>query len=126
MFIPRAIAWPANLFLLHVFKWISSREDVDGDGRMTVMDSYKYAGVHANMHNKRFKTENFTKMVDQHHEYKACKVKFDTITGDPDVDASNEVEFKAAEVTYQNSLGLHYVHQESWILNSYPAQRIEF
>ncbi|HGM6757017.1 TPA: hypothetical protein ACKQB7_002758 [Serratia marcescens] len=125
-FISGPFPWPANLFLLHVFKWISSPTDVDGDGRVTVMDSYKYAGVHANMHNKQFKTQSFIDMLDQHQAYKVLHERVQAPTGDPSIDMDNQLNLEAAHSKYQNSLSAHYVHQECWILNSIPAQRIEF
>ncbi|WP_145524639.1 hypothetical protein [Yersinia rohdei] len=125
-FLTGPIAWPANLFLLHIFKWISSPIDVDGDGKITVMDSYKYAGVHSNMHNKQFKTQNFIEMLDQHQVYKDLDLIVQAPTGDLGIDMQNQINLDAAHNKYQNSLATHYVHQECWILNSYPAQRIEF
>ncbi|UYK05166.1 hypothetical protein [Yersinia enterocolitica] len=125
-FLPGTIYWLANLFLLHVFKWISSPVDVDGDGRTTVMDSYKYAGVHSNMSNKDFKTRCFIDMLDQHQAYKDLDVKVQTPTGEASIDMENKINLEAAYSKYHNSLAAHYVHQECWILNSYPAQRIEF
>lgn len=125
-FLHQSFTWSANLFLLHIFKWISSPSDVDGDGRVTVMDSYKYAGVHSNMFNKHFKTQCFSAMVDQHHEYKHLEAIAGVSTGDPIIDMTNRVNLQAAHAKYQNSLGAHYVHQECWILNSRPAQQIEF
>lgn len=125
-FLTDSIAWPANLFLLHVFKWITSPIDVDGDGQITVMDSYKYAGVYSNMSNKRFKTRGFTQMIDQHQEYKKCEAAAKIVTGNWVADMLSELELKAANEKYQNSLNVHYVHQECWILNSYPAQKIAF
>ncbi|WP_145554742.1 hypothetical protein [Yersinia canariae] len=125
-FLLELIPWPANLFLLHVFKWISSPIDVDGDGRTTVMDSYKYAGVHSNMHNKNFKTKSFIDMLEQHQAYKDLHLKVQFPTGDVSIDMENKINLDAAHNKYQNSLTVHYVHQECWILNSYPAQTIEF
>lgn len=125
-FLHQPITWFANVFLLHIFKWISSPSDVDGDGRVTVMDSYKYAGVHSNISNKLFKTQCFSEMVDQHHEYKQLEAIASVSTGNPTIDMSNRIDLQAAHEKYQHSLGTHYVHQECWILNSRPAQQIEF
>ncbi|WP_230472699.1 hypothetical protein [Gibbsiella quercinecans] len=125
-FLQQPITWCANVFLLHVFKWLSSPKDVDGDGRITVMDSYKYAGVQSNISNKLFKTQCFSEMVDLHNEFKQREALVSAPTGDPAVDMANRMEFQAVNDKYQQSLGIHYVHQECWILNSRPAQKIEF
>ncbi len=125
-FLTESIPWPANLFLLHVFKWITSPIDVDGDGRITVMDSYKYAGVYSNMLNKQSKTKGFKRMIDLHQDYKRCESIAGAPTGDWDKDTASMLELQAANERYQRTLDVHYVHQECWILNSYPAQRITF
>lgn len=125
-FLHQRISWIANVFLLHIFKWISSPSDVDGDGRATVMDSYKYAGVYSNISNKNFKTQCFSDMVDQHNEYKHLMEIANESTGNPAIDMTNKMDLQAAHDKYQQSLGSHYVHQECWILNSRPAQQIEF
>lgn len=123
---PQSIPWLANIFLLHVFKWISLPTDIDGDGRNTVMDSYKYAGVHSNVINKQYKANGFIAMLDLHQKYKELHTLVLAPTGDASIDLNNQVNFQAAHDRYQNSLAVHYVHQECWILNSIPAQRIEF
>ena len=41
-------SWIANFFLLGVFKWFSNPIDIDGDGRYTIMDSYKFLSLYSN------------------------------------------------------------------------------
>ncbi|ROS15884.1 hypothetical protein EDF82_0993 [Raoultella sp. BIGb0399] len=125
-FIAMEFPWYANVFLLHVFKWMSSPFDVDGDGAYTIMDSYKHAGMYSNYYNKAYKTSGFMKIVDAHHEYKRLKEIADTDTGDVGTNTQNGLDCKAKYEIYTNQLDLHYIHQESWILNSRPAQLIEF
>lgn len=125
-FLAMEFPWYANVFLLHVFKWMSAPSDVDGDGAFTVMDSYKHAGMWSNYYNKGYKTNGFMKIVDAHHEYKRLKEIADVDTGDMAVNAQNALECKAKYDIYLNQLDLHYIHQESWILNSRPAQLLEF
>lgn len=125
-FMTQEVTWPANLFLLHVFKWISSPVDVDGDGKVTIMDSFKYAGVHSNMHNKQFKTGGFMGMLNLHEQCKSLFSLCQSQKDDQALNMNNMVTFEAAMTQYQDCLSAHYVHQESWILNSIPAQKIEF
>ncbi|MEM6447442.1 MAG: hypothetical protein AAF704_12895 [Cyanobacteria bacterium P01_D01_bin.123] len=40
--------WCANLFLFFFMLFIAFPKDIDGDGRICVIDSYKFAGVHSN------------------------------------------------------------------------------
>ncbi|MBY6246203.1 hypothetical protein [Citrobacter werkmanii] len=117
--------WVANLFLLHVFRWISAPHDIDGDGRNTIMDSYKYAGVGSNRHNKQSKTSRFGQMVDTHALHKQAIQAANVITGNPQTDSQNQLRLMAVRTQYYNLLNVNYIHQECWILNSYPAQQIE-
>jgi hypothetical protein len=40
--------WGANIFMFCFFQWLSAPTDVDGDGKVTIMDAYKYAGAASN------------------------------------------------------------------------------
>ncbi|WP_440707133.1 hypothetical protein [Klebsiella pneumoniae] len=141
------IPWLANVFLLYVFKWMSSPQDIDGDGIYTIMDSYKFAGVFSNEANKQFKTKGFVNVMDMLQDYVKARdllkekvaaqslaeagvgteSNANPITDDnADDDLDVEVDCKAKEDIYLARLALHHVHQECWILNSRPAQTIEF
>lgn len=115
------VNWLANLFLLHVFKWISKPIDVDGDGRCTVIDSYKYAGAMANSLNRDIKIGSFVRSFDLHEKWKIASN-----------DHANQgtlqtkIALKAATSQYETELGVRYTHQESWILNAVPAQLLEY
>ena len=37
--------WAANIFFVSFFNWLVHPVDVDGDGKNTVLDAYRYAGV---------------------------------------------------------------------------------
>ena len=116
-----SITWVANLFLLHIFKWISNPSDVDGDGKLTVIDSYKYAGVLSNNTNKNIKIQSFVESIKLHEKWTAAV----------DVDGKNstpltKLALKAVQTQYETQLNVRYTHQECWILNSIPAQQIEF
>lgn len=129
------LTWCANVFLLHLFKWISNPVDIDGDTHLTIMDSYKYAGAMSNTSNKGAKIGSFFNSiklhgefidaVKQHEEYE--KYYSEQVAADPSVIKSLKtfVDLKAAETKYTNQLNLHLVHQECWILNSRPSQYIE-
>jgi len=41
--------WAANVFLFHFFDWIRSPSDIDGDGKITFLDGFKYASAKANL-----------------------------------------------------------------------------
>lgn len=123
------LPWMANVFLLHVFKWMSSPKDIDGDGKHTIMDAYKYAGVYTNDANKQVKTNGFVSIIDMLNDYVGARelVKAEeTNELDEQTKLDNRVDCQAKYEMYINRLALHHVHQECWILNSRPAQTVEF
>lgn len=112
--------WPANLFLLFAFKWFSNPVDVDGDGKVTIIDSYKFAGVYSNATNKQIKAQAFPQTLDLQKKWSDAK----------DIDEKNsspttKANLDAAHTLYKKHLELLYVHQECWILNAIPSQRID-
>lgn len=112
--------WIANVFLLNVFKWFSNPIDIDGDGKKTIIDSYKYAGSYSNVMNKDFRIQSFVQSVNLHGEWKkACDLKSSNDT--PQV----SLEHSMIEQRYLNLLSGSHTHQECWILNAIPAQSIE-
>lgn len=114
--------WVANQFLYHVFKWISAPQDIDGDGKHTVIDSYKYAGISSNLTNRRFKIGAFVSSVDLHEKWNAAKKEHEA----DNTNLGKLLTFRALDQQYYEKLNLNYIHQECWILNSVPAQSIEF
>jgi hypothetical protein len=115
------MTWAANLFLLHIFKWISNPRDVDGDGKLTVIDSYKYAGAMSNMANKTIKMVSFRRSVDLHNQLILVK---QALSNSPST--QSQLLLQAIEQQYSTLLDVSYVHQECWILNAIPAQFLEF
>lgn len=114
-------SWVANLFLLNIFKWISSRIDIDGDGKLTVIDSYKYAGVASNNINKSIKINSFVRSIELHGKWMAAKS-----ADQANSTTQTKLALQALETQYESELVVRYTHQECWILNSIPAQSIEF
>ena len=56
-------SWIANFFLLGVFKWFSSPVDIDGDGRYTIMDSYKFVSIYSNSVYANIKKSDFPYLI---------------------------------------------------------------
>ncbi|WP_218918491.1 hypothetical protein [Pseudomonas alkylphenolica] len=120
-FLGQQITWVANLFLLSVFKWLTAGVDVDGDGKLTVIDSYKYAGVTSNSVNKNIKIGSFVRSIDLHQRWKDAQSDHST-----NPSPAKKLALQALEEQYVSELGVRYTHQECWILNSIPAQCVEF
>jgi hypothetical protein len=112
--------WPANLFLLFAFKWFLNPVDVDGDGKHTIIDSYKFAGVISNAWNKQLKAQSFPQTHDLQKKWEAAKDAHDHSAS-----PTNQANLDAAATLYKKHLEVMYVHQECWILNAIPSQRIE-
>ncbi|HDT0144088.1 hypothetical protein [Klebsiella pneumoniae] len=112
--------WIANVFLYNVFKWFSKPIDIDGDGRITIIDSYKFAGSYSNIMNKDFRVNSFVASVDLHSVWKdAVKAR------DAENTPQNAMDLSMIEKRYVNILSNSHTHQECWILNAIPAQFIE-
>lgn len=119
-FVSGSLPWTANLFLLFVFKWFSNPVDIDGDGRMTITDSYKYAGVYSNATNKNIKANSLAQSVDLQAKWIAARQAYQADQTNPALQLAMEAAYKL----YANHLDLLYVHQECWILNAIPSQSI--
>lgn len=122
MFLTAPKPWQANLFLLHLFKWIRNPTDVDGDGRLTVMDSFKYAGLMTNDSYKTVKSNLFVTPFAKLGEMEQVKKAIAARPSDPNL----RLKFAAVTKEYEDVLQIQFNHQESWILNSVPAQDLLF
>ncbi|WP_238483045.1 hypothetical protein, partial [Rahnella perminowiae] len=112
-------SWIANLFLLHVFKWFFNPIDVDGDGQLTIMDSYKYAGVSSNSMNKTIKIQSFVNSIGLHAQWTTAKSAHSAAPS-----PQTQLVLDAVQAQYVTELTINYTHQECWILNAIPAQSI--
>ncbi|SDH17835.1 hypothetical protein SAMN05216320_110166 [Duganella sp. OV458] len=113
-------SWPANLFLLFAFKWFLTPMDIDGDGKHTIIDSYKFAGAISNMVNKGLKAEAFPRTHQLQQRWESAKAAHEQ---QPSLTTLANLE--AAATLYRKHLEIMYVHQECWILNAIPSQKIE-
>lgn len=118
------LRWSANVFLLHAFKWFSAPKDMDGDGKHTIMDSYKYAGVLSNNSQVNTKAQTFVDLIGSYQELVQA-VNATKSSGTPSQKMQWALEEKAKRQNYSEACSIHNVHQECWILNSIPAQNIE-
>ncbi len=110
--------WSANLFLYNLFKWISNPIDIDGDGKFTVMDSYKYAAAETNNYCYKYKGITLQSILEILDEQKKLRKNDNTI--------ENCLRLKELENILLEQQSIHYNTQEPWILNANPAQKIEF
>ncbi len=106
--------WAANIFLARLFSWILDPKDVDGDGRFSVIDSYKYATIWTYADCKR---------IEHDYEIKYAKAKFALSVLKEEIEekrkhgtltADQELQKKALETTISNIS----FDQVPWILNA--------
>lgn len=134
------VSWISNIFLHYVFRWFLGPCDIDGDGKCTIMDSYKFAGYLTNVEYKDMKKKNFATLV---HDIPKIEKRL----------ASKRNAFKIYSELYEKKQRKFYEAvlaelklqidelvlrretlldismfnvQEPWILNSIPAQDWEY
>jgi hypothetical protein len=113
--------WIANVFLVHVFKWIQSPIDVDGDGEFTVMDSFKYASALANSGNIMTKARNSNLIFERREAWVDAEAAHANAPTN-----QTQMTLDAAGKQYMDTLEIIHVDQDGWILNAIPAQRMAF
>ncbi len=118
--------WPANLFLYYVFEWISNPKDIDGDGKYTVIDSYKYAGAKTNQEYTYRKNYLFLLILEIQKKINDIEEKLKFHSKESSIYKKLELEKKAEILNFSQKSEIYFNHQEPWILNSMPAQLIEF
>lgn len=111
-------SWVANIFLLHFFSWLHASRDVDGDGRSTLMDAYRHAGVHAN-------TDLRDTKRDLHLRVEPLRTRLVDLTKQSMTPAT-QLQVQAIGQQLAQALESLYLHQEPWILNAYLAMSIQF
>ena len=112
--------WSANVFLARLFSWIQNPVDVDGDGKFSVIDSYKYATVC---------THNDCKKIEHDYEIRNARTKlalsllkedFEEKQKQGVLSADQELQLKALETTISNIT----FDQTPWILNVFVGMEI--
>jgi hypothetical protein len=121
-------SWSANMFLLNLFQWILNPIDVDGDNKYTIMDSYKCAGINTNDLYKRIKlvdnirTRNLSSKIDK------LIIECEALKSSANIQeyGKKQLQLRALQNIYEDSLNIRFNHQEPWILNATLAQKMEF
>lgn len=123
-----SVTWAANAFLLYLFQWIRSPVDIDGDGKLTIMDAYKFAGAFCNQSNIASRTDNIFAIINVRDEIKAKMVEKDILVKTNPTSPQITVLDNIINTLAKNcidALGNSINHQEAWILNAVPPQSIE-
>ena len=78
-----------------------------------------------NMIYQNNKIQRLYEILNAYGELKVAEAAKNQKTGDISLDAKNELVYKAIEQKFINNSNIQNIHQESWILNSRPAQNIK-
>ena len=66
------------LFKMYIFNWLLTDKDIDGDGKLSVMDSFKFASIYTNEALKDIKKKNNLQSIIEQSNLMSCIDKQDT------------------------------------------------
>ncbi len=122
--------WQANIFLLHFFEWFTLGYDVDGDGKATLMDAFKYAGAKASEKLIAIKAISTYQTAKQHRALDKVIDELEVLNNDATpsitVISAKELELKSIEIKIMKSSGVSHANQDPWILNSNMARDLVY
>lgn len=127
--------WVANIFLFYFFVWLYSPEDIDGNNKLTAMDSYKFASLKTNQTLNKLKIEYSYSMAEWVEKYKHFKQSLEEIYPNivqfPDSLNQNfrdylEMQNFLCKKNIDEQISILYTHQEPFILHSTFAQKLQF
>lgn len=135
--------WSANTFLATLSYWFRNPIDVDGDGKFTIVDAFKYAAAQAHQIDDNGRVGVFRDLLELHAELRelnralgqqipAQNLPVTPPPGDLSVQLPASAFFgllmrkKIIEDEIHAKTSIRFVHQEPWILNAWVAQKIYF
>lgn len=112
---PGIVHWSANIFMMGFFSWLRSPTDVDGDGRMTMLDAYKHAGASSNEQLRQAKSGLFLHARKLASDLEAARAS-----------GALPITIDAIDLKLTRALSSLHLHQEAWLLHASLARRIHF
>jgi hypothetical protein len=122
-------SWAANVFGYDFFSWIGDAHDVDGDGALTVMDAFKYAGAKSNIRVRESKVSGFLAVQDQSQIFRQALEAYNQAKAMGVVPSDLVVKRMVVEAAYtklQERIEFLYASHEPWILNARLACEVRF
>lgn len=116
------ITWSANIFLMYIFNWLLANDDVDGDGKLSVMDSFKFASIYTNEALKEIKKQDNIQSFIEQSNLIACIDRLYSKDIPQEEKDNIQLEIQALE----KMLEIRYVIQAPWILNAQIAMSTIF
>jgi hypothetical protein len=126
---PGLSSWAANVFAYDFFSWLELGHDIDGDGVLTVMDAFKYAGAKSNIRVRESKVHGFLAAQDQAHVFRQALETYKQAKGAGVAGPELLVKRMVVEAAYtklQERIEFLYSSQEPWILNARLAREVTF
>lgn len=115
-------SWSANIFLLNFLVWLKKPVDVDGDGKKSMLDAYKFAGTHTNQQLRVSKSQlHYGVEVLKSEQMERLMYTPDPRTAPQDY-VRHLMEVNAAQRAIREQLDMLYLNQEPWILHSQFAR----
>lgn len=110
-------SWPVNYFLFQFFSWVLKPRDLDGDGKNTALDAFKYVSILSNENASLVAGFRLSHAVDQ-----IVKHRLDSVASNNPWDSVVKISQDQMEKDLADSL----MPQDPWILNAHEARRIVF
>lgn len=107
--------WSANVYQFNFFEWLACPVDVDGDGRCSLVDAYKYAAVRT--------VEDLSKVwIQMLIDLPKRQSAYDRAIAE----GRSLLETEALRMLVRQAAEVLYYIQEPWLLNARLASRIVF
>lgn len=120
--------WAANAFSLDFFLWMRSPTDIDGDGALTVMDAFKFAGANSNARLRKTKLAGFVHAQLRVRRLEEAEAELvDAANGqDPMRLINAHLAVNAVRTELQQAVEILYTTHEPWLLGAYLAVDMVF
>lgn len=112
---PALATWQANVYQLNLFGWIGNPQDIDGDGELTLVDAYKFAGIATIQAIQNIWVGAFSSLQQKQKEL-----------ADAEAAGKSKVELDAYRDAIKDIASMLYNIQEPWLLNARLAPQIGF
>lgn len=117
------VKWVANIFLFYVLHSIFYNKDIDGDGKFTVMDSFKVATINTNRYLKKQIKQSYTESLSQ---YFTLGVSIQTSESKDIADSYTDSLYLQRLALEKKLKKLDSIDQIPWILNARIAMSTQF
>jgi len=115
----------SNIFLEYFAYCIKSPEDIDNDGKYTILDCYKYAACRASENLIKYKSGLY-KTLDEERE-KIKKLQMELLIPELAEQAKSQAiaELGATTIKFDNDMEIYHTYPEFWISNHKLALNME-